>query len=413
MRSHPLAVVLALASLVALSLAGATGCGGASGGGAGAPDTAAHDEGQGADGCTCGAAVCGTDPCGNPCGSCEGGAVCVAGACEAAASCDFTGFAAASGTATLKSGAVSPVLRYEAQALPSKDRLVLEALLGDGHDGPTGPGAYDLTGSNYADCGLCLLAYKGCSPLGCARTFLADAGTVHIDALPAAGGGDGQALKGRVEGARLREVYIDPKTFASVPLAGGDSWCVPELAFELTADEQVLTDACEPAGDGDRVGDRIGDFTLTNCLGDTRSLHALCGSKQAVWIAAVAGWCQVCSEKVPQIGAYYEGHKAHGLEVMIVLGEDQAGAKPTQQYCKAYADAHGVDPAIVWIDHGELTGGWQETFAKIDPYAQGAQGGTIGLPWEALLRGVDMRYLWSTNSGHGDLMTHLEPLLSK
>ena len=44
----------------------------------------------------------------------------------------------------------------------STDFVVVESYQGAQYNGPTAPGTYQLDGSNYADCGLCVLVYKGC-----------------------------------------------------------------------------------------------------------------------------------------------------------------------------------------------------------------------------------------------------------
>ena len=49
--------------------------------------------------------------------------------------------------------------------------------------GPTAPGTYELTGINYKDCGLCLLAGTGCSGGSCQKMYYAHEGTVELTSV--------------------------------------------------------------------------------------------------------------------------------------------------------------------------------------------------------------------------------------
>ena len=75
----------------------------------------------------------------------------------------------------------------------------------------------------------------------------------------------------------------------------------------------------------------------------------------------------------------------------MVLGENAASGEPTLADCNAYAETYGVSPERVFIDYGGTFGGWNETFSNISTYS----GGSIGLPWTAVLRGSNLEYVAS------------------
>ena len=89
-----------------------------------------------------------------------------------------------------------------------------------------------------------------------------------------------------------------------------------------------------------------------------------------------------------------------------MIGEDAAGNVPTLQYCMDYAAAKGVDPADVYIDHGAHA--WQTLFGAIENYT----GGSIGLPWEGIVRGESMEYVWNSVTGEGSAMSVLDEVLA-
>lgn len=100
---------------------------------------------------------------------------------------------------------------------------------------------------------------------------------------------------------------------------------------------------------------------------------------------------------MPQVGAAYNQYKNIGLDIMIVLGENQYRQKPTLSYCKSYASSHGVPPDKVYLDFGNTFGPWEALFTNIYPYL--GPDGQLNLPWEAVLDGDNMEYLYSTLGG--------------
>jgi hypothetical protein len=83
---------------------------------------------------------------------------------------------------------------------------------------------------------------------------------------------------------------------------------------------------------------------------------------------------------------------------MIVLGEtNYENGKPTLQYCKSYAQQHGVPLDKIYIDYGNQYGAWETIFSNINPYIPDS--GQFSLPWDCVLDGDNMEYIYSTIPG--------------
>jgi len=118
-------------------------------------------------------------------------------------------------------------------AIPPFDYFSLELwpVLG----GPSSPGTYAFTDANYNACGTCGLIGTGCTDSSggrflCEKTFLATAGTAVIDAI----GVVGSTFMGSVSGLTAIEVTIDPDTFESTPVPGGETACIEDMPFVAT-----------------------------------------------------------------------------------------------------------------------------------------------------------------------------------
>ena len=113
--------------------------------------------------------------------------------------------------------------------------------------------------------------------------------------------------------------------------------------------------------------------------------------------------------------------------MLIVLGENTQGGKPDQNYCKSYATAKKLDPAMVvidWSDDGTSiplvdpegyaieTNALGTVWSKINPYLV-EEGGSVtsAYPWWALLRPYNMQYIWSDNAALQSFEQALESLL--
>ncbi len=267
--------------------------------------------------------------------------------------------------------------------------------------GAVGPGAYDLTGTNYEDCQVCVTGLRECDPQeGCRKVFYPRAGTVVIDALEEVGG----RFVATLHGLELEQVTIDRATRRSTPVARGDRWCNPEQ----TIDQEVLP---RPA----RLGEIVTDFRLQNCASERMvSLHRHAANALGVWIIASAGWCSACEQFIPQalqaMDNIQRDRGTFSIRPMIIVGEDSAYGRPTLDFCRRYARHFGADPERFYIDH-DGQGSFATTFQHM--WAYFGPNGEFGLPWNAVVRGRTFEYLHSDRSGQSDLNEALNELLRR
>lgn len=361
------------------------------------------------DKCGCGDAVCGFDLCGNACGTCgeAGKALCSGGQCVDSSSCsaELIGFQPTAEAAYNRTTAGKTVLIYGASTgsgTPPFEKVVVEL----DHrkffaDGLALAGVYDLAGQDPNDCGMCVRGYSLCNQDDCFNKFVVEEGQVELIAPGEPGG----AFTGRFRGLKLKEMLIDKSTGKFKPHPNAKTFCMGDFPFDIEVPEiKEAEGTCVEQGTGIDLNDNIGDFTLTNCLGEEVNLHTRCGLYNAVWIVATAGWCGACEAFVPVVAQEYAENKGRGLDIMIVVGETSNGTKPDLAYCYQYATDKGVDPRQVFIDSGAES--WGDTFAHINTY-----GSSIGLPWSAVLEGSGMEYKWNSSVGEGGVIENVHALL--
>jgi hypothetical protein len=345
---------------------------------------------------SCQGKVCGDDGCGGPCGSaCGDGLECREGACKVP--CGRTGFEPRGTVSSWKPYGSSKDGTLFYQAVDSDDSpasvMTLDIRQAGGFAGPLGPGTYPFATTKYSKCDICIRMAEDCSDQGCARQYLATEGVLEIKALDRADG----PFEAILHDVLFREALIDLDWASWVP-PSGQTWCVDDLALKADKVQLAVPQSACVADSADVLMDQnIGDFSLTNCLGDTVSLHSLCGQAKAAWFLLVAAWCPYCSEYAPQAAQTYEDMKP-AVQLLTVLGEDTSGNSPSMKACAAYAKSHNLDPAWTFIDFE-----WEKTLAHIYPY------GFQGIPYEMVLDGDNMAYVWSTGQ-RGDLGTVLESL---
>jgi len=298
-------------------------------------------------------------------------------------------------------------LRYEARDSLTEpfNVLLIESYADAAYNGPNAPGRYVLDGANYADCGLCIRIRTGCYGSWCTGQYYAGQGALDIDTLAPPGGN----LVADLMSLGLRETSIDPSTAISTTTADSPGWCLPEFSIDLPVEEPGADTQCSSLGTGISLGEGIADFTLTNCLGEPVKLHDTCGKPGAVWFIATAGWCEACKAWLPVAVEEWGRRIDDGLELMVVLGEDANGRAPTVDYCNAYAEANGVPPDRLFIDHGVLSS-WQTLFSNVSPYALA---GIVTLPWNAVLDGQNMEYLWTDAADDRTVYEVLDTTLGK
>lgn len=315
--------------------------------------------------------------------------------------CSRSGLTAAREEASLQSSGAQYVA-ITSQVEPYD--AVLVQIYND-YDGPTEPGTYSLDGINFADCGLCLLAFSDCEGDSCAKTFYAEKGSVEITSLDGIGGQFAATLNNVV----FDEVTINGDTFVSTPVPGGETWCVNEHTF----DEEVIDPSASVCARTDVtcVDETVADFQLQNCAtGEMVSMQTLAGEKKALWFVLAAVWCPACREWIPQVLNLLGQPSASDLEVVFVIGEDGGGNEPSLSECQGYAASYSADANLFYIDHdGEY--GFATTFENLWPYPD--DNGAFGLPWNAIVDPATWNYEYADGSGQGDLETVLNGLLAK
>ena len=305
--------------LVALSALALMACGG--------------EETSGADLADAGAVVCDAGMCGAGCGTCDevGSLLCTGGMCTNEAGCDLVGFEdpVACGndrycepgvqassqavttpsvggafklkfTATIDDYSVLPVagtLAADDGRPVAKKKLFIELdHTAMSAAGKPLTGTFELGGDEATeDCTFCVRAGSYCNDMGCAKDYVASAGTVEIiDAgvIPAQGEPATQ-LVARLRGVTFTQVEFDKVqsdgTFKEV--RNGQIWCLGDFdaEVEVNAPTQPVND-CVTDGNGNLLGNNVKDYTLKNCYGEEITLHSRCGKTKAVWVVAVAGW---------------------------------------------------------------------------------------------------------------------------
>ncbi|MCA9513806.1 MAG: redoxin domain-containing protein [Myxococcales bacterium] len=350
----------------------------------------------------------------NPCGTCPAETYCSYGQCVGDPSltdasldkCDIFGFDSTNQAAIARFAGNTTRLRYTASNVaiePPYDKLVVEMNQTDLFAGGQTSGDFELEGTGERGGALLLRGNSYCNDVDCGFTYVPEGGKLEVTDMGAPGG----TLKAIIRDLRLKQVRIDTQSGDLIPFARGKVWCLGDYAVDVPVPEINVADgACVAEGTGNLVGDNIRNFTLQNCNGDYVDLHERCAKSKALWIIASAGWCGACEAFVPEAAERYQDLAGQGLDLMVVVGEDQFSEPPSLEYCMDYALSHGLSPEQTFIDN-DGTRSWPNLFTAIDTYS----GGSIGLPWNVVLDGRSMEYVWSSNTGNGDLYGAQDELL--
>ncbi len=189
---------------------------------------------------------------------------------------------------------------------------------------------------------------------------------------------------------------------------GGAEEIAPLATVDVPAEVRetaLFVNECVLDGEGTEVGSKVGNITLQNCLGEPVALHDYCGRRKAMWFINSAGWCGACEGYVPQASLLAQQRRHEGVELYVLVGEDASGANATQEYCMQYALSHNLDPAHTLYDEEN---GFYGMWSVIGT----GGGGTVGLPFEAVLDPYDMAYMWNNAQG-GSVESVLDQLVAE
>jgi len=172
---------------------------------------------------------CGPNGCGGECGQCADDEICSPiGNCKPTPpfpfACDINDFNIWNQSVSMYGGQNIGYAAYSSETYPTA-KLTLEFFPSSG--GPTQPGIHTIGGSNYSNCGLCILIKtytENASTLN--KTFYAKSGVLDITSMAEEGN-----FTGSIQNLLLMEVTIG-QDFTSVPVPGGESWCISNLDFD-------------------------------------------------------------------------------------------------------------------------------------------------------------------------------------
>lgn len=176
-------------------------------------------------------------------------------------------------------------------------------------------------------------------------------------------------------------------------------------------------DGCLLDGEGNAIGDRLKDLRLTNCNGDTISLHQSCGTTKAQLVVLSAEWCTACDQVLPDIEGNVQRLGAENLNAYYVLGETNARVPPTQAQCLNYARSKGLDPARTLMDSGRTPNGQEVSFKEIlygdfrgenRGWVNACLAGTFGLPMVIVLDGQDFTYVHTDSCAQAGVSNHAD-----
>ena len=332
--------------------------------------------------------------------------------------CDFNLFPAVATSFSTESSA--SIYRATSAASEPVDTLQIE--LYSGYDGvATGVGTWSLDDPNYKTCANCVVVRTGCSGGTCADTYYVDSGSMVIDQWDAAGG----RFKGHLENAIAKEVTI-ATDFTSTEVVDGKAWCLDGYTFDAEVKSLPVSDKTQPtcveAGTGVLLHDNIANLHMTNCNGDPIELHDTCGEGKALWLIGTAGWCVPCHQFIEGFRRQHTAtgtltrerirQKTPGLDMLIFLAENNDGDKPSQEFCKAFAEDLKVDPAMIVVDWTDEevaiplidpsdaaigTHALGHIWQVLNPYLKASSDGSVttAYPWWSLLDSRNMSYVWS------------------
>jgi hypothetical protein len=252
------------------------------------------------------------------------------------------------------------------------------------------PGIYDLAGTTWEDCEVCVSILTGCFTGPCDKLFYPLTGTIEIIAI----GGEGDRFAGRLHGIEMEEFDIVDGEIGTEPLTGGDDWCIPDYTFDITATS--THDALCGRPTIPCLEDRVIDFELENCAtGEMVSMLSLAEGNQALVFSMITAWCPFCGPWMDTLVGYDTTYGDQGLEVAYVFGEDASQGSPDATECIQYAERHGADPRAFYLDHdGEFS--FTTTTWAMWPWV--ADSDELALPWTTIVDAETLEYVYTSQA---------------
>jgi hypothetical protein len=262
-------------------------------------------------------------------------------------------------------------------------------IMGD-NVGRVDPGVYDLAGTSYETCEVCVSILTDCAVGPCGHFLYPLAGTIEILAI----GDEGERFAGRLAGIEMAEFEILPDGVGTEPLPDGDDWCIDDYEFDRIASsthDAICDRPVVPC-----LGETLLDFSLESCAtGEMVSMSSLAAGNQALVYSMVTGWCPYCGEWMATLTGYQTAHADDGLEVAYVYGEDDGGNSPSAAECLAYAARHGADPDDFYLDHDGTASFATTTFAMW-PWLVTSE--TMSLPWTTIIDAETYEYVYTNQA---------------
>jgi peroxiredoxin len=158
------------------------------------------------------------------------------------------------------------------------------------------------------------------------------------------------------------EAAVSDADAARVPDASAraDAQAMPDAGRDapITPDAPSVAAMCPPAGPfGTRAGDISPDFTLTDCDGNTHTLHELC-EKQVTWLFEFADWCPPCRTfAMSRANTIYDANvAAHGdaFAGWMVISETSDFGPPSAATCATIRDRYGIHMPVLFDPTGAM-----------------------------------------------------------
>jgi len=157
------------------------------------------------------------------------------GGTSGGADCTWSGFNVAGAYAWLDDAdPTKGLFVYQAYNTDSGpyDLMEIQSYQGAPYNGPSEPGLFSLDGTNFADCGLCVMLFADCDEGYCDKVFYADEGEVEVVEMA----GVGEPFDAILHDVVLKEVRINETTWESTPIPGGETWCLDGHSLSAVPD---------------------------------------------------------------------------------------------------------------------------------------------------------------------------------